>query len=68
MRHPGDKGSEYEAAFRSVVAGVFPSTWKVGEGEIIDPHGNRSPQTDVVIARPTQPSLLCRDEVRRIAL
>lgn len=55
------KGTGYERAVAEIIRGVVPPTWKIGSGEIIDPYGRRSGQTDLVVALPSQPSLLERE-------
>lgn len=56
------KGTGYERALGDVVKGVVPPMWRVGWGEVVDPYGQRSGQTDLVVALPTQPSMLHRDD------
>jgi hypothetical protein len=56
------KGTGYERVLAEVVRGVLPQTWRVGWGEIVDPDRRQSGQTDLVIALPSQPSLLHRDD------
>jgi len=56
------KGTGYERILAEVVRGVLPQTWRVGSGEVVDPARHQSGQTDLVIALPSQPSLLHKDD------
>lgn len=62
FRNTSIKGTGYEKKLVDVVAGLLPQTWRVGSGEVVDPHGRRSGQTDLVVALPSQPSLLHSDD------
>ena len=61
FRNTTIKGSGYERKLIDAVVGLLPQTWRVGSGEVVDPSGRRSGQTDLVIALPNQPSLLHSD-------
>jgi hypothetical protein len=50
FHHKGIKGGEVEACVREFLQRYLPRRFQVGEGEIIDTAGQRSAQTDVVIA------------------
>ena len=50
-----DIGTEYEMAIRDVLGRHLPAWVSVGQGEIIDSGGQRSRQTDIVIANEDQP-------------
>lgn len=50
MKHSTAKGDQLEIATRSWLRTVLPKGLWVGHGEIIDTHGNRSGQHDVIIA------------------
>ena len=51
----GDKGASAEEAFRGLLRTYLPRSMGVGQGEVVDTHGNRSAQTDVVIATDDHP-------------
>ncbi len=61
FRNTTIKGSGYERKLVDVVVGLLPQSWRVGSGEVVDPYGRRSGQTDLVVALPSQPSLLHSD-------
>jgi len=50
-----DKGTSVEHAFRGFLRNYLPRRLEVGHGEVIDRKGNRSAQTDVVIANEDHP-------------
>ena len=50
FRNSTIKGSGYERKLIDVVVGLLPQSWRVGSGEVVDPHGRRSGQTDLVVA------------------
>jgi hypothetical protein len=56
LRHPGNKGSRAEGAFRQALSEYLPKAFSFGHGEIIDTHGGRSAQTDLVIATDFHPN------------
>jgi hypothetical protein len=53
--HPGIKGDHVEAAFRAFLAQYLPRRLTVAHGEVVDKLGNRSAQTDVVVANEDHP-------------
>jgi hypothetical protein len=53
--HPTNKGNEAEAAARDFLSHHLPRHLTVGNGEIIDTHGQRSGQVDIVISNEDQP-------------
>jgi hypothetical protein len=53
--HAGDKGASVEAVFREFLRRYLPRRFEVGHGEVIDTHGHRSRQTDVVIVNDEHP-------------
>jgi hypothetical protein len=50
-----DRGEGNEAAFRLFLRAHLPPKYRIGHGEVIDYRGNRSNQTDVVVADEEQP-------------
>ena len=62
LRHPGDKGTHAEQALRDVLAQYLPRRLSVGQGEVIDTHGARSGQVDIVIANEEQPLIYPQGE------
>lgn len=50
-----DIGDGNEAAFRLFLRAHLPPSYRIGQGEVIDYRGNRSSQTDVVVADEEQP-------------
>ena len=53
--HKGIRGSNAEHAFREFLREYLPRRLAVGHGEVIDTHGERSRQTDCVIATEDHP-------------
>lgn len=53
--HSGDKGTSVEDSFRRFLREYLPRRLEVGHGEIVDPNGRRSKQTDVVIVSEEHP-------------
>jgi len=53
--HAGDKGAVVEQSFREFMKSYLPRRLGVGYGEIVDSHGGRSGQTDVVIVNEDHP-------------
>ena len=53
--NPGNRGDAAEIAVRDFLADHLPRTLEVGQGEVIDSEGGRSPQTDVVITTQDHP-------------
>jgi hypothetical protein len=53
--HAGNKGDEVERAASQFLREHLPRRYGVGEGEIIDTHGKRSGQLDVVVSDELQP-------------
>lgn len=53
--HRGEKGVDVESAVRDVLREYLPRIYGIGHGEIIDSHGRRSAQTDIVITNPDHP-------------
>jgi hypothetical protein len=51
----GDKGTAIEDAFHQFLREYLPRRLEVGHGEVIDSFGNRSAQTDIVIANEDHP-------------
>ena len=62
LNHPGNKGAGAEVTFREFVRKYVPCTYRIGHGEAIDSHGNRSKQLDVIIANPHHPFITTEDE------
>jgi hypothetical protein len=62
FKHGGTKGGEAERAFHGFLRRHLPPNLSVGEGEVIDQHGERSRQTDVVIADSDHPFTFAVDE------
>jgi len=52
---PQDIGEKKEQIVRNFLKEYFPSTYRLGKGEIIDTLGNRSPNMDIVICTPFHP-------------
>lgn len=48
-------GEEAEAAVRAMLRGYLPNGFGVGRGHVHDAYGDKSRQTDVVIANPDHP-------------
>jgi hypothetical protein len=62
FEHSGDRGSAgAEVPFRSFLAEFLPRDQSLGQGEIVDTAGNRSGQTDVVVAAADHPFLFTAD-------
>jgi hypothetical protein len=61
LRHAGNKGMSAEGAFRQALAGFLPRRLSVGHGEVIDRHGHRSAQCDVVVATDQHPNWIVGD-------
>ena len=53
--HAGDKGTVVEQSFRQFMKNYLPRRLGIGCGEIVDSHGGRSGQTDVVIVNEDHP-------------
>jgi hypothetical protein len=53
--HAGDKGAVVEKSFREFLKSYLPRRLAIGNGEIVDSHGGRSGQTDVVIVNEDHP-------------
>jgi hypothetical protein len=53
--NPGIKGSGAEETLRSFLRKYLPRRLELGHGEVVDSFGNRSKQTDVVIATKDHP-------------
>lgn len=62
LHHSGNKGASAEAAFREALARFLPRRLQLGTGEVIDTHGRRSPQCDVIIATDHHPNWFTRDD------
>ena len=60
--HLGVRGSVVESEFREVLAKQLPRSLTVGAGEVIDLHGRRSGQMDVLVANQEQPFQYDRHE------
>jgi hypothetical protein len=50
-----DRGEGNAAAFRQFLHAHLPPKYRIGQGEVIDYRGNRSSQTDVLVADEEQP-------------
>jgi hypothetical protein len=62
FEHKGDRGSAgAEAPFRDFLTKFLARDLRVGQGEVIDTAGNRSGQTDVVVADADHPFLFTAD-------
>lgn len=48
-------GEQAEAAVRAALRGYLPNGFSVGHGKVYDAYGDRSRQTDVIIANPDHP-------------
>lgn len=59
--NPGIKGSGAEETVRSFLRDYLPRRLEVGHGEVVDTFGNRSKQTDVVIATDDHPYTFATD-------
>lgn len=56
FEHKGNRGTVgAEVPFRDFLTNYLPRSHTVGHGEVIDTHGRRSAQTDVVITDPDHP-------------
>ncbi len=55
MEHKGNRGSGAEDAFRDFLSRHLPRRFDVGHGEVVDTHGARSGQVDVLIINEDQP-------------
>jgi hypothetical protein len=53
--HSGIKGDHAEEAVREFLRQYMPRSYSIGTGEVIDSHGHRSAQTDVVITSEVHP-------------
>lgn len=62
LHHGGNKGSLAESAFRDALGRFLPRMLSVGHGEIIDTRGNRSKQSDLVIATDRHPNWFNGDD------
>lgn len=49
IKHKPSKGSAREEILRRFLSNYLPESVEIGKGEIVDVHGNRSDQTDLVI-------------------
>lgn len=59
--HRGEVGSQNEASLAEVVRRLLPPTVGVGTGIVIDSHGARSQQTDLIVFdQATQPNVLAQ--------
>jgi hypothetical protein len=50
-------GDAREALVKGVLERILPSAYEIGTGQVIDSHGNKSNQMDVIIARRDFPAL-----------
>jgi hypothetical protein len=55
LEHMGNRGSAAEDAFRDFLARHLPRRFDVGHGEVVDTHGARSGQVDVIVSNEDQP-------------
>jgi len=55
--HSGGKGANAESVFRHFVAEYLPRRMVLGHGEVVDTHGHRSRETDVVVVNEEHPPL-----------
>lgn len=62
LRHPGDKGSHAEEAFRQLLRRYLPRRFAIGQGEVIDTENRRSGQTDVLVVNEDQPFIYPEEE------
>jgi hypothetical protein len=62
FQNTGNRGDEAEESLRSVLREYLPRRLEVGHGEVVDSHGGRSAQTDVVIANEDHPFTFSRDQ------
>jgi len=60
--HPGIKGDKVEVAVRHFLRTHLPRSFEVGHGEVIDVHGGRSKQLDVVVTNADQPMSFPMDD------
>lgn len=59
--HNGEMGRANELALVQLVARLLPARYRVGTGVVIDSHGRRSKQSDVIVYEATdQPQLLAQ--------
>lgn len=49
LQHSGIYGSNNEGLLIEALRDYLGDEWKIGSGEIMDVHGNRSPQCDVIV-------------------
>lgn len=61
FHHSGDKGSLVENEFRTFLREYLARRLAVGHGEVIDSLGNRSAQTDLIIADENHPFTFTED-------
>ena len=57
FEHSGNKGSAVEESVRIVLRKYLPRVAAIGQGEVVDSHGNRSRQTDVVVVSEDHPRI-----------
>ncbi len=62
LAHAGSKGSHVEETWRTFLREYLPRRLEVGHGEVIDSHGNRSAQTDIVIVNEDHPFTFTKDQ------
>jgi hypothetical protein len=62
LDHAGDKGQHMEEVFRAFLREYLPRRLEIGHGEVIDSFGNRSAQTDIVIATDDHPFTFSRGQ------
>ncbi|MEK9157394.1 MAG: DUF6602 domain-containing protein [Patescibacteria group bacterium] len=62
------KGYEREIVVNGLLKVVFPSTFRFGTGEIVDPNGEKSGQLDIVVEIPTFYSLTISEGAPRLYL
>lgn len=57
VKHSVLVGDAREFLVRAVLSRILPSAYEIGRGEIVDSHGKRSKQIDLIIARSDSPAL-----------
>jgi hypothetical protein len=62
LHHGGNKGTFAENAFRDALGRYLPRRLSLGHGEVIDSHGARSAQCDLVVATDQHPNWFVPNE------
>jgi hypothetical protein len=63
LDHSGNKGAALESALRAFLASHLSARFSVGQGEVYDSHGGRSPQVDVIVNTDDQPFVFAPEDV-----